>query len=135
MSIEARWSAARVTLEIRDDGPGFAPEVLLRVGEPYVSTRSAAAGRHPTGGTGLGLGLFIAKTLIERSGAQLSLTNAVDPSTGAVVRIGWTRHIFEREVKVPKPGCGGRRTPDAGPRAFLYKVLNILIESRRSVVR
>ncbi|KMO32283.1 ATPase [Methylobacterium variabile] len=115
VSIEARWSPERVSLEIRDDGPGFAPEVLLRVGEPYVSTRSVArtgpdkAG--PEGGTGLGLGLFIAKTLIERSGAQLSLANAVDPSTGAVVRIVWPRHVFEREAK----GHRNPGTDDAAP--------------------
>jgi two-component system, sensor histidine kinase RegB len=89
--------------------------VLLRVGEPYVSTRSVArtgpdkAG--PEGGTGLGLGLFIAKTLIERSGAQLSLANAVDPSTGAVVRIVWPRHVFEREAK----GHRNPGTDDAAP--------------------
>ncbi|RVU20195.1 ActS/PrrB/RegB family redox-sensitive histidine kinase [Methylobacterium oryzihabitans] len=95
--VEARWSAERVSIEIRDDGPGIAPEVLLRVGEPYVTTRgSRPAGE--TGGGGLGLGLFIAKTLIERSGAQLTLANAADPSTGAVVRIVWPRHVFEREA-------------------------------------
>ncbi|MBY0297606.1 MAG: ActS/PrrB/RegB family redox-sensitive histidine kinase [Methylobacterium sp.] len=96
--IEARWSADRVTLEIRDDGPGFAPEVLLRVGEPYVTTRGARGGSGEESGSGLGLGLFIAKTLIERSGAQMTLANAADPSTGAVVRIAWARHVFERDV-------------------------------------
>ncbi|WP_298967471.1 ActS/PrrB/RegB family redox-sensitive histidine kinase [uncultured Methylobacterium sp.] len=95
--VEARWSPERVSIEIRDDGPGIAPEVLLRVGEPYVTTRgSRPAGE--AGGGGLGLGLFIAKTLIERSGAQLTLANAADPSTGAVVRIVWPRHVFEREA-------------------------------------
>ena len=49
-----------------------------------------------TGGTsGLGLGLFIAKTLIERSGAQLTLTNALAPACGAVARIVWPRPAFE----------------------------------------
>ncbi|GJD49200.1 Sensor histidine kinase RegB [Methylobacterium crusticola] len=98
VAIEARWTLERVSLDIRDDGPGFAPDVLLRVGEPYVSTRSAAQAGSEAG-TGLGLGLFIAKTLIERSGAQLTLGNAVDPSTGAVVRIVWPRHVFEREAQ------------------------------------
>src|SRR5215203_5667643 len=73
--IEARWTAAEVRITIRDDGPGFAPDVLLRVGEPYVTTRGPGRGQDE-GGSGLGLGLFIAKTLIERSGAQLLLTNA-----------------------------------------------------------
>jgi two-component system, sensor histidine kinase RegB len=97
VTIEASWSAAEVRLEIRDDGPGFAPEVLLRVGEPYVTTRSPDRRdpQAPEGG-GLGLGLFIAKTLIERSGASLALSNASAPATGAVVRLVWARADFER---------------------------------------
>jgi two-component system sensor histidine kinase RegB len=94
ITIEARWSGDLVTVEIRDDGPGFAPEVLLHVGEPYVTTR----GSRPTdseGASGLGLGLFIAKTLIERSGAQLTIANAMPPSSGAVARIVWPRGAFE----------------------------------------
>jgi two-component system sensor histidine kinase RegB len=96
--IEARWTLERVWLEIRDDGPGFSSEVLLRAGEPYVTTRSPDRSRNPDStGAGLGLGLFIAKTLIERSGAQLTLSNVSQhETTGAVVRISWARHIFER---------------------------------------
>ncbi|KQP31209.1 ATPase [Methylobacterium sp. Leaf104] len=96
--IEARWTLERVWLEIRDDGPGFSSEVLLRAGEPYVTTRSPDRSRSPDStGAGLGLGLFIAKTLIERSGAQLTLSNVSQhETTGAVVRISWARHIFER---------------------------------------
>ncbi|HEY8382318.1 MAG TPA: ActS/PrrB/RegB family redox-sensitive histidine kinase [Microvirga sp.] len=96
--IQARWTADEVRLDIRDDGPGYAPDVLLRVGEPYVTTRSAAE-RLPgdeESGSGLGLGLFIAKTLIERSGAQLYLSNVPPPATGAVARIVWPRRAFER---------------------------------------
>jgi two-component system sensor histidine kinase RegB len=98
VTLRARWTRDEVRLEIRDDGPGYAPEVLLRVGEPYVTTRSAAKrlDSDEEGGSGLGLGLFIAKTLIERSGAQLSLSNAAPPGTGAVARIVWPRHAFER---------------------------------------
>ena len=40
--LRAHWTQDEVRMEIRDDGPGYAPEVLLRVGEPYVTTRSAA---------------------------------------------------------------------------------------------
>ena len=119
--VEARWTLDRVSLEIRDDGPGFSSEVLLRAGEPYVTTRSpdrAVSGE--TVGAGLGLGLFIAKTLIERSGAQLTLSNASQPGvSGAIVRISWARHIFERgaaprhspEFSVQQPLTQGDPTP------------------------
>jgi two-component system sensor histidine kinase RegB len=97
VGIDASWSADQVRIEIRDDGPGFAPEVLLRVGEPYVTTRGPDK-QAADDGSGLGLGLFIAKTLIERSGAQLSFINAPPPATGAVVRIIWPREAFEKEA-------------------------------------
>lgn len=93
--VEARWSEDEVSIEIRDDGPGFAPDVLLRVGEPYVTTRGPGRDRE---GSGLGLGLFIAKTLIERSGAQLLLSNVQPPGRGARARIVWQRRVFEREA-------------------------------------
>ncbi len=92
--IDARWSAAQVSVEIRDDGPGFPPDVLLRAGEPYVTTRGSSLGEDGAG-SGLGLGLFIAKTLIERSGGQLALFNAERDGEGAVARITWPRATFE----------------------------------------
>jgi two-component system sensor histidine kinase RegB len=95
VALAAGWSAETVTIEVRDDGPGFAPDVLLRIGEPYVTTR----GRERDGeGSGLGLGLFIAKTLIERSRGQLILLNAAPPGQGAIARIVWLRADFERDV-------------------------------------
>jgi two-component system sensor histidine kinase RegB len=104
--LQARWTKDEVRMEVRDDGPGYAPEVLLRVGEPYVTTRSAARGAEE-GDSGLGLGLFIAKTLIERSGAQLSLSNAPPPQTGAVARIVWPRAVFERGAAQAPQGSAG----------------------------
>ena len=110
VAIEARWTGSEVRIEIRDDGPGFAPDVLLRAGEPYVTTRGREdRGADEVGGGGLGLGLFIAKTLIERTGAQLALSNLVPPATGAAVRITWARAAFERDIETaverpaPKP--------------------------------
>ena len=94
--IEAAWTENEVRIEIRDDGPGFAPEVLLRVGEPYVTTRGPA--QRGDDGSGLGLGLFIAKTLIERSGAQLSFSNGAPPRNGAIVGIVWPRPAFEADA-------------------------------------
>ena len=90
--VEARWDAASVTVRIKDDGKGFPPDILARVGEPYVTTRSGDA-EAAEEGMGLGLGLFIAKSLLERSGATLVATNA--PDGGAVLTVNWPRHLFE----------------------------------------
>ena len=59
-----------VAVTIRDDGPGFAAEILARLGEPYV--RGPRPHRTPAAAeeAGLGFGFFIAKTLLERSGAR-----------------------------------------------------------------
>ena len=83
------WNDRNVVFEIIDDGPGFPPEIIDRIGEPYMSTRQGA---EPGGG--LGLGLFIAKTLLERSGASLSFSNSNGPGEGAVVEISWARASF-----------------------------------------
>jgi two-component system sensor histidine kinase RegB len=80
--------ADRVAVTIEDDGDGFAPDVLSHIGEPYISTRS----RESENAGGLGLGLFIAKTLLERSGASLSFDNG---QTGARVRVVWPRALME----------------------------------------
>ena len=114
VTIQASWTADEVRLDIRDDGPGYAPEVLLRVGEPYVTTRSAAEQIETgeDGGSGLGLGLFIAKTLIERSGAQLTLTNASPPATGAVARIIWPRRAFEGGAAIVSQGAESQPLTD-----------------------
>lgn len=65
--IRAQWDAARLKISVQDDGPGFSSEILARLGEPYVSARG--------GKTGLGLGFFIAKTLLESSGAVIRFDN------------------------------------------------------------
>ncbi|WP_342162160.1 ActS/PrrB/RegB family redox-sensitive histidine kinase [Methylobacterium sp. SD21] len=98
VAITGQWNHDRVWIEIRDDGPGFSAEVLLRAGEPYVTTRSVEQSQDGGSATvGLGLGLFIAKTLIERSGAQIGLSNTAGANAhGAIVRVSWARHIFER---------------------------------------
>ena len=114
LTIEATWSIDTVTIEIRDDGPGFAPEVLLRAGEPYVTTR-AAGHSDDENRPGLGLGLFIAKTLIERSGGQLTLANAALPAGGAVVRITWPRPSFEGEAAYDAKAVNGQPLPMSDP--------------------
>lgn len=85
--IRAEWDAARLILSVHDDGPGFSSEILTRLGEPYVSARG--------GKTGLGLGFFIAKTLLESSGATIRFDNRPlgdgdRKSAGAWVQAEWT---------------------------------------------
>jgi two-component system sensor histidine kinase RegB len=87
----ATWSASEVEIVVRDDGPGFQPSVLPRLGEPYISDRGLEDGA----GGGLGLGVFIAKTLLERIGARISFRNRTPPRTGAVVRLVWQRSQIE----------------------------------------
>ena len=97
--VEARaeWDATTVSVTITDDGPGFAPEILSSLGEPYVTTRAADRRAKIDETTGLGLGLFIAKTLLERSGADVRINNRTGSHTGAVVQIRWPRTEFERD--------------------------------------
>lgn len=94
VEVAARWSDRDVAVVISDDGPGFSPEVIDRIGEPYVTSRGR--GRGESGTDGLGLGFFIAKTLLERSGASIAFINRVAPERGAVVRVRWPRAEFER---------------------------------------
>jgi len=96
VEITAVWDRRDVTVTIRDDGPGFQAGIISRLGEPYVTTRPQSERRGGVPETGLGLGFFIAKTLLERSGARLSLRNARAPKSGAVVEISWPREAFYR---------------------------------------
>lgn len=86
----AHWDADLIEISIRDDGPGFAPGVLQRLGEPYVTERDeeGAAG-------GLGLGFFISKTLLERTGAKLEMGNRRSPGRGAIVTARWKRTAID----------------------------------------
>jgi two-component system sensor histidine kinase RegB len=97
VSIDTDWSDGNVTVVIADDGPGFAPDILSRIGEPYVSSRKQRAGSDAEA-SGLGLGFFIAKTLLERSGATLTCENRTGAARGAVVTVRWRREDFERPL-------------------------------------
>jgi two-component system sensor histidine kinase RegB len=96
--VDAKWDEDSVAVTISDDGPGFAPEILTRIGEPYVTSRRHHLNDTGEEPTGLGLGFFIAKTLLERSGATLSFENRAIPERGAVVRLHWSRSDFERPL-------------------------------------
>ncbi len=84
--IEAGWSETAIVIAIDDDGPGFPPLLLDRLGEPYVSTRREEGGH-------MGLGLFIAQTLLGRYGATLEFANRREG--GARVTIRWDRAAAE----------------------------------------
>ncbi len=95
--MQAEWSAETLSITVRDDGPGFSAEVLTRLGEPYVSARS---GPHLPDGkkAGMGLGFFIAKTLLEGTGAQVSFENRKwgenSSEAGAVVKANWPLNVL-----------------------------------------
>ncbi|MHA1554223.1 MAG: ActS/PrrB/RegB family redox-sensitive histidine kinase [Alphaproteobacteria bacterium] len=94
VTITPHWNSDTVAITISDDGPGFAAGIRDRIGEPYLTTR--AGGEEPGEEVGgLGLGFFIAKTLLERSGASLRLANRVYPDRGAVVEVTWPREIMD----------------------------------------
>jgi len=90
--ITARFDADTLSMEVRDDGPGFAPDILAKLGEPYVTSRPGVEGGR-TGHVGMGLGFFIAKTLLERTGADVTFQNG--RPRGAVVSARWPRQTIE----------------------------------------
>lgn len=95
VTVEAEWTADQLVMRIRDDGPGYPLHELGRLGEPFL--RSRKSGQDPSQRQtqrpeyeGMGLGLFIAKTLLERTGARLSFANlAPDAGGGAIVELRW----------------------------------------------
>ena len=84
VEVTVAWSADEAEIAIVDDGPGFPYDVLTAIGEPYVSSRRGEEGH-------MGLGIFIAQTLLERTGAAISFGN----NDGAEVVIRWPRAMLE----------------------------------------
>jgi two-component system sensor histidine kinase RegB len=93
VSVEANWDRGTIGVIVTDDGPGFPDELIARLGEPYLTTRARNTAPESDEPGGLGLGIFIAKTLLERTGAKLAFENAT--GGGARVRISWPRHAIE----------------------------------------
>ncbi len=114
VQVDIRWSTNEISVRISDDGPGFPPSVIGRIGDPYVKRRRASEDRaRRPGYQGMGLGLFIAKTLLERSGAKLTFSNSrrhghaswTGQATGsAVVNVRWPLSVLP---KVDNRGDGG----------------------------
>jgi len=99
VEIRLDWTPERLSVRIRDDGPGFAPALLDRIGDPFMRGRPGLRPPEPEGSAerpgyeGMGLGLFIAKSLLERTGARLTFAN--DASGGAVAVVAWPRSAFD----------------------------------------
>src|SRR6478736_1808481 len=102
VEVNAWWNAETVEIIISDDGPGIAPDMLRRIGEPYLSRRRSTD-EEQSEHSGLGLGIFIARTLLERTGAKVSFTNRTFPDHGAVVQIAWPRERFEADDATSEP--------------------------------
>src|SRR5262249_53140742 len=97
VQVAADWSSEDVSVTITDDGPGFAPEIMDRIGDPYVtSRRQRKMNVGSEAGGGLGLRFLIAQTLLGRAGAWLEFGTRVAPGRGAVVRVRWGRGDFEQ---------------------------------------
>jgi two-component system sensor histidine kinase RegB len=94
VSVTSFWDRTTVIVEIADDGPGYPLHLLGRLGEPYISTRAGAADH-------MGLGIFIAQSLLERSGARLTFDNL--PDGGAHVAISWNRANLEMSEATRPP--------------------------------
>ncbi|KUJ78027.1 histidine kinase [Ruegeria marisrubri] len=106
--VEAEWTEDWIAVSIMDDGRGFPPHMIGRIGDPFVRRRRAESDQKTRPEyEGMGLGLFIAKTLLERSGAQLKFANGSDPyqtltdqpdRRGAVVRVIWPRNLIDAQI-------------------------------------
>ncbi|MEJ8562276.1 ActS/PrrB/RegB family redox-sensitive histidine kinase [Yoonia sp. GPGPB17] len=103
--VDMTWSENSIDVRISDDGRGFPQSVIGRIGDPYVKRRrlSEDGARRP-GYEGMGLGLFIAKTLLERSGAKLKFSNSRrhghaswtgQATGGAIVEVSWPRRMLQ----------------------------------------
>lgn len=114
--IDAVWTEKSIRVIVADDGRGYPTDMLQKIGDPFLGNRSGqkkrARKKKRPEYEGMGLGLFIAKTLLTRAGASIVFANADtssaqvdDPSkspliqnaTGAIVSVTWEREKFERK--------------------------------------
>ena len=110
--IDIAWTETDISIRITDDGPGFPASVLGRIGDPFVRRRRLELTRDARPGyEGMGLGLFIAKTLLERSGATLGFANGGAQALsghpgGAIVSVEWPRSAIEANVETARGALG-----------------------------
>jgi two-component system sensor histidine kinase RegB len=74
VALRAHTQEGKVVLEILDDGPGLRPQVAERLGEPFFTTRAP--------GQGMGLGVFLARTLATQLGGSLDYES---PAAGGTI--------------------------------------------------
>jgi two-component system sensor histidine kinase RegB len=95
--VEVKWTDANVVVRVLDDGPGYPYDLLGRIGDPFIK-RGGKREKDDSRPAyeGMGLGLFIAKTLLERSGATVNFANGsgqlrdpTSPRYGAIAEIIW----------------------------------------------
>ena len=112
--IDLDWTDAQLRVVIGDDGPGYPQDLIGRIGDPFVRGRTALPAERP-GYDGMGLGLFIAKTLLERSGAQIAFSNGAEPDgtpaefarpSGAIVTVVWPREAIGPDAGDPRAPLG-----------------------------
>ncbi|MAM63404.1 ActS/PrrB/RegB family redox-sensitive histidine kinase [Maritimibacter sp. UBA3975] len=113
--IDIDWDEDVLTVRIVDDGTGYPPQLLGRIGDPFIRRRRSSPDRKRPEYEGMGLGLFIAKTLLERTGAELTFANGQEPysgvarpgePSGAIVEVVWPRRPggIEAEERLPALG-------------------------------
>ena len=89
--VKINLSSDKKTIEIRinDDGPGIPEDVIQKMGEPYIKSKS----KELSSNSGLGLGTFLGKTLLERQGAKLIFRRNSELG-GALVILSWNPNNF-----------------------------------------
>ena len=84
VKINLKSDLRKIEIKINDDGPGIPDDIIKKIGEPYIKSKSVELNSN----SGLGLGTFLGKTLLERQGANLSFRRNNDLG-GALVIISW----------------------------------------------
>ena len=74
-----------IEIKINEDGPGIPEDIINKIGEPYIKSKS----KKVSANSGLGLGTFLGKTLLERQNAKL-LFRRNSQLGGALVVISWS---------------------------------------------
>jgi two-component system sensor histidine kinase RegB len=117
--VDVHWSGDEISVRVTDDGRGYPVDLIGRIGDPFLRRRRGAEDRiRRPEYEGMGLGLFIAKTLLERSGAEVIFANGSDPfldpserppRSGAIVAVTWPRARIALPDEAAKAPLGQNR--------------------------